>query len=165
MLKTTSFFLAILLFIYLGESIRVIYHLYTLFCLGFLYDTTQESPGFVPFGANLTFWEKPEPFSLTQTFYNSENFPLSVCDSGAKEDDYPVSEDILNADTPPTLPQTTVVTQGTSSSSESNGLGGVTFVQCATGRCSPVTASPVGSLDRCKLYILSSMGYFIILTI
>ncbi|XP_076446429.1 C-Jun-amino-terminal kinase-interacting protein 4-like isoform X16 [Babylonia areolata] len=66
---------------------------------------------------------------------------------GAMESDYPVAEEVLKAETPE-LPKETIVSTGASSSSsgESSGIGGITFVQCATGPASPSPQhSPVGS--------------------
>ncbi|KAL8561606.1 hypothetical protein ACOMHN_024841 [Nucella lapillus] len=66
---------------------------------------------------------------------------------GAMESDYPVAEEVLKAETPE-LPKETVVSAGASatSSGDSSGIGGITFVQCATGPASPSPDhSPVGS--------------------
>lgn len=76
------------------------------------------------------------------------------------ESDYPVAEEILNAEAPD-LPKETVVTAGASpgSGGESVGLGGVTFVQCATGGTSPLTGSPVGSLGEKKCLVFLYMFF------
>ena len=69
------------------------------------------------------------------------------------ESDYPVAEEILNAEAPE-LPKETVVVSGSSpgTAGDSTGLGGVTFVQCATGGTSPISTSPIGSYgdSKCK---------------
>lgn len=73
--------------------------------------------------------------------------------AGALESDYPVDEEILKAES---FPQYKPPPSSSSSSSSSNdnaqadnsGIGGITFVQCATGNNSQPTspqASPVGS--------------------
>ncbi|KAI8797753.1 C-Jun-amino-terminal kinase-interacting protein 4 [Biomphalaria glabrata] len=88
------------------------------------------------------------PGDVLETFRVSVSHILCIASiPGAMESDYPVAEEILNAEAP-TLPKETVVTAGSSpgSGGESTGLGGVSFVQCATGGTSPVSASPVGSL-------------------
>lgn len=72
---------------------------------------------------------------------------------GALESDYPVDEEILKAES---FPQYKPPPSSSSSSSSSNdnaqadnsGIGGITFVQCATGNNSQPTSpqvSPVGS--------------------
>ncbi|XP_055893342.1 C-Jun-amino-terminal kinase-interacting protein 3-like isoform X3 [Biomphalaria glabrata] len=88
------------------------------------------------------------PGDVLETFRVSVSHILCIASiPGAMESDYPVAEEILNAEAP-TMPKETVVTAGSSpgSGGESTGLGGVSFVQCATGGTSPVSASPVGSL-------------------
>ena len=64
------------------------------------------------------------------------------------ESDYPVAEEILNAEVP-VLPQETVVSTGTQDagqSGENSGIGGITFVQCSTGvTAQGLQMSPVGS--------------------
>ena len=51
---------------------------------------------------------------------------------GALESDYPVDDDILKAESYPHYPEPDVTTS-TSSTNEDSGIGGVSFVQCATG--------------------------------
>ena len=58
---------------------------------------------------------------------------LSYPFPGALESDYPVDEDILNAESYPQYPTEPDVTASASSTSEDSGIGGISFVQCATG--------------------------------
>ncbi|XP_059147421.1 C-Jun-amino-terminal kinase-interacting protein 4-like isoform X13 [Physella acuta] len=87
------------------------------------------------------------PADVLETFRVSVTHILCIASiPGAMESDYPVAEEILNAEAQD-LPKETVVSAGTSpGSGDSSGLGGVTFVQCATGGTSPVSGSPVGSV-------------------
>ncbi|BFZ15188.1 hypothetical protein BsWGS_18229 [Bradybaena similaris] len=92
------------------------------------------------------------PADVLDTFRVSVSHILCIASiPGAMESDYPVAEEILKAEAP-VLPKETLVTAGSSlgSAGDSSGLGGVTFVQCATGRTSPPTGSPVGSLGEIR---------------
>ncbi|XP_035828297.1 C-Jun-amino-terminal kinase-interacting protein 4 [Aplysia californica] len=101
------------------------------------------------------------PADVLETFRVSVSHILCIASiPGAAEGDYPVADEILNAEAPPSLPKVTVVSTGSSptNGSESTGLGGVTFVQCATGGSSPVSASPVGSLSDTRSDVASLKG-------
>ncbi|GFN79414.1 C-jun-amino-terminal kinase-interacting protein 4-like [Plakobranchus ocellatus] len=105
------------------------------------------------------------PADVLETFRVSVSHILCIASiPGAMESDYPVAEEILNAEAPE-LPKETVVVSGSSpgSGSDSTGLGGVTFVQCAIGGTSPISMSPVGSLGDSKSVDSSSIveDYFV----
>lgn len=74
--------------------------------------------------------------------YNSTFFVL-----GAMESDYPVEEEILKADSsspqrkPPSSPG------GSGSNNSDSGIGGITFVQCATGTASRTTSKSSSPAD------------------
>ena len=66
--------------------------------------------------------------------------------SGALESDYPVDDDILNAESYPQHPEPDV-TASTSSTSEDSGIGGISFVQCATGEHVTVRSESSSNLN------------------
>nr|XP_034303577.1 C-Jun-amino-terminal kinase-interacting protein 4 isoform X23 [Crassostrea gigas] len=94
------------------------------------------------------------PGDILETFKVSSSPILCIASvAGALESDYPVDEEILKAES---FPQYKPPPSSSSSSSSSNdnaqadnsGIGGITFVQCATGNNSQPTSpqvSPVGS--------------------
>ncbi|KAK3757539.1 hypothetical protein RRG08_032707 [Elysia crispata] len=98
------------------------------------------------------------PADVLETFRVSVSHILCIASiPGAMENDYPVAEEILNAEAPE-LPKETVVVSGSSPGTmgDSSGLGGVTFVQCATGGTSPISTSPIGSYGDSKSVDMSS---------
>ena len=60
---------------------------------------------------------------------------------GALESDYPVDDDILKAESYPHYPEPDETTS-TSSTNEDSGIGGVSFVQCATGEHVTASSNP-----------------------
>lgn len=64
---------------------------------------------------------------------------------GALETDYPVDEDSLKSDAYPQYPNdTTAADAANQNKEEDSGIGGISFVQCATGSTgkSPVNSRP-----------------------
>lgn len=72
--------------------------------------------------------------------------------AGALESDYPVDEDILKAESYPQYPEPALDTSRDSKEgAEDAGVGGISFVQCATGGAGKSsTASPVSSPPRSR---------------
>lgn len=67
---------------------------------------------------------------------------------GALESDYPVDEEILKAESFPQYKPPPSSTSNDNAQADNSGIGGITFVQCATGNNSQPTSpqvSPVGS--------------------
>ncbi|XP_067663469.1 C-Jun-amino-terminal kinase-interacting protein 4-like isoform X5 [Haliotis asinina] len=94
------------------------------------------------------------PGDILDSFRVSSTHMLCIASvPGAMESDYPVAEEILKAEAPP-LPKETVVSEGstaTDQNGDSNGVGGITFVQCSTGTTGQEAsseASPAGSPPR-----------------
>ena len=71
-------------------------------------------------------------FTVDVKQQHNNNLVWDLSFAGALESDYPVDEDILNADSYPQYPEHDV-TASTSSTSEDSGIGGISFVHCATG--------------------------------
>lgn len=67
---------------------------------------------------------------------------------GALESDYPVDEEILKAESFPQYKPPPSSTSNDNAQADNSGIGGITFVQCATGNNSQPASpqvSPVGS--------------------
>ena len=82
---------------------------------------------------------------LTITYVT--NHKLVFMCTGALESDYPVDEDILKTDSYPQFPadSSTTADPNKENKDEDSGIGGISFVQCATGSTgmSPVNSQPV----------------------
>lgn len=93
--------------------------------------------------------------------------------AGALESDYPVEEEILKAESypqykppPPATdsvltPDSVITTDSMASSvTDNSGIGGISFVQCATGSASP-SSSPVGSPPKGLFHVSLFKIFFI----
>ncbi|XP_052794701.1 C-Jun-amino-terminal kinase-interacting protein 4-like isoform X14 [Mya arenaria] len=112
-------------------------------------------------GSSVSVIDANNPGDILETFRVSTTPILCIASvPGALESDYPVDEDILKADSYPHYPDPTPSSgaQGVGDEKregEEAGIGGVSFVQCATGSsaegksgdASPVGRSPQGSRD------------------
>lgn len=89
------------------------------------------------------------PGDILETFKVSSSPILCIASvAGALESDYPVDEEILKAESFPQYKPPPSSTSNDNAQADNSGIGGITFVQCATGNNSQPTSpqvSPVGS--------------------
>ena len=85
-------------------------------------------------------------FQMSLSYKNLHMTAVS-CTSGALESDYPVDEEILKAESYPQY-KPPPPSSSENAQVDNSGIGGITFVQCATGNSSQPGSpqvSPVGS--------------------
>ncbi|XP_052829612.1 C-Jun-amino-terminal kinase-interacting protein 4 isoform X4 [Octopus bimaculoides] len=98
--------------------------------------------------SRVTVIDANNPGDILETFKVTSSHILCIASvPGAMESDYPVEEDILKADAssphtnPPSSPG------GSGSTNSDSGIGGITFVQCATGAASRTTSKSSSPTD------------------
>ncbi|KAL4230890.1 MAP-kinase scaffold [Mactra antiquata] len=106
--------------------------------------------------SNASVIDANNPGDILETFRVSTTPILCIASvPGALESDYPVDEDILKAESYPQYPEPAPTTdtckENKDGATEDSGIGGISFVQCATGGAGKSsTTSPVGSPQRSR---------------
>ncbi|CAE1329084.1 SPAG9 [Acanthosepion pharaonis] len=111
--------------------------------------------------SRVTVIDANNPGDVLEAFRVTSSHILCIASvPGAMESDYPVEEEILKADSsspqrkPPSSPG------GSGSNNSDSGIGGITFVQCATGTASRTTSKSSSPADSPALRVITLLSSF-----